>query len=330
MDKNKEGLVFRILRNLLILATFLATAAFSQSYTTNFSATENPISEGGKWTNGGAVGIDFRDVQTANGRAYSSGIVSGYDDCIACLSGYPANQSVQATIYRDPSYTAPSTHEVELHLRTTITAKSIRTYEMDFWFAGSTLQIVRWNGQVGDFTVLNATGPGLSSLVTGDVIKAQISGSTITVYKNGNLIATCTDNVLTSGNPGMGFFVRPGGTLDKFCISSLTAAALGTGIEGPGAAGIAGFQLLPCTPNPFRQSGTIRFNLAEPSKVLFEIFDPSGRAIRTLENGTLMPGAHRVIWDGADQMGIPMTGGVYFARVRAGSENVSQRLLLMQ
>jgi hypothetical protein len=217
----------RLVSNSILLVFGLFVLGLSQTYTTNFPAMENPISEGGRWTNGGAVGIDFRDVQTANGRAYSSGIVSGYDDCIACLSGFPADQSVQATIYRDPSYTAPGTHEVELHLRTTITAKSIRTYEMDFWFGGSILQIARWNGSAGDFTELDVIGPGPNGLVTGDVIKAQIVGSTITVYKNGNQIATCTDNVLTSGNPGMGFFVRPGGTLDKYCITSFTAAAIG-------------------------------------------------------------------------------------------------------
>ena len=220
--------------NYLFLGLLLVSVlpGFGQTYTTNFPNSENPISEGGRWTNGGAVGLDWLNVETTGGSpgtAYSSAFVSGYNDCIAVLSGFPADQTVQATVYRRPGYTAPSTHEVELLLRFKITAHSARGYEMDFWFGGSTLQVVRWDGPVGSFdTNVPCSGPGPQGLVTGDVVKAQIVGSTITVYKNGNLITTCNDTKWTDGNPGIGFFVRPGGTLKDYCFSSFTATGNGT------------------------------------------------------------------------------------------------------
>src|SRR5690349_19703043 len=39
-------------------------APSGQTYTTTFPLTENPISEGGRWNSGGAVGLDWHDVST--------------------------------------------------------------------------------------------------------------------------------------------------------------------------------------------------------------------------------------------------------------------------
>ena len=77
------------------------------TYTTNFPGTENPISEGGVWTNGGAVGIDWQNARTSTGLAFASNTSSGYNDCLAHLSGYAANHSAQATVHRVSGYTPP-------------------------------------------------------------------------------------------------------------------------------------------------------------------------------------------------------------------------------
>src|SRR5215468_2365128 len=47
-------------------------AAVDAGYATRFAMAENPISEGGVWTNGGSVGIDWQNIQTTNGRAFAS------------------------------------------------------------------------------------------------------------------------------------------------------------------------------------------------------------------------------------------------------------------
>src|SRR5437867_1620505 len=41
-----------------------------QTYSTDFAGTENPLSEGGAWTNGGATGGDWQNVRKSNGAAY--------------------------------------------------------------------------------------------------------------------------------------------------------------------------------------------------------------------------------------------------------------------
>jgi hypothetical protein len=112
-------------------------------------------------------------------------------------------------------------------LRFQITANVARGYEVDINFAGSAIQVFCWHGTIGDvFPELSGSGPGLGGVVTGDIVKAQIVGNVITVYKNGSLVYTVTDSQGATGNPGQGFFVRPGGTPDRFCTTQFTASGL--------------------------------------------------------------------------------------------------------
>ena len=46
-----------------VLPTACTSAGTHRTYTTNFPLTENPISEGGKWTNGQTVGLDWANMR---------------------------------------------------------------------------------------------------------------------------------------------------------------------------------------------------------------------------------------------------------------------------
>lgn len=195
-------------------------------YTTSFASTENPISEGGKWINGKAVGLDWNNVQTSPGKAFAS-VLSGatgnrYDDSIAHLSttftAFAANQYAQGTVYRAAGYSPGSgnKHEVELLLRFRIAAHEARGYEV-LWGHSGYLAIVRWNGPLASYSALYDTGdPGIGPAVDGDVLRAEINGSTIRVYKNGALVATVSDTSWVDGQPGMGFWPVDGASIEKF------------------------------------------------------------------------------------------------------------------
>ena len=223
---------FRLSIQLGLLA-LLPVMAWSQgTYTTNFPSTENPISEGGRWINGGTTGLDWSNVRTTSGLAFGtqSG-AGGYDDSTAVLSGsWGPNQTVQATVaIVTPSSASSVFEEVELRLRTTITPHSITGYEVNCSVSTNSsnnyLQIVRWNGALGSFTYVGGMGNGGTHCVNGDVLKATISGSTINVYLNGSLVATATDNTYTSGSPGIGFFLQnaSSGFNANFGFSSFSA-----------------------------------------------------------------------------------------------------------
>src|ERR1051326_1910354 len=64
-----------------------------------FSTVESPISEGSAWINGGAVGLDWKNVNVVSGgKAQASALNTGFDDSIAELSGlWGPNQTVCAT-----------------------------------------------------------------------------------------------------------------------------------------------------------------------------------------------------------------------------------------
>jgi hypothetical protein len=198
------------------------------SYTTNFDLTEITISEGGVWRRASNV---WTNVRTALGIAFgTNGALDAYDDSYALLSGFGADQQAQAVVFRSPGLvTTATTHEIELLLRFSDDATSARGYECLFNYAGG-VDIVRWNGALGNFTPLTITGGAGDlgrDLVSGDVIKATIVGNVISSYINGVLRAQATDSTFATGQPGIGFFTRPAGVGDNvnFGMTSYTASS---------------------------------------------------------------------------------------------------------
>jgi hypothetical protein len=69
---HKLTIMMHMVMRSFVVATALIASATTQasgdgingSYSTTFPLTENPISEGGSWTNGGATGLDWANVQT--------------------------------------------------------------------------------------------------------------------------------------------------------------------------------------------------------------------------------------------------------------------------
>ena len=216
-----------------------------KTYSTNFPLSENPISEQGKWVNGGTVGLDWGNVQTSPGLAFGT-VVSGgppYNDSTAVLAGtWASNQMAQATV-RTVNQNSAIFEEVQIRLRTTVTAHSITGYEFYFQCTadGSRhAQIVRWNGRLNNFTLLDdAMGPGLHN---GDVIAATVVGDTLTSYVNGVPIIQAKDSTYSRGSPGIGFYNQKGTIANNsdFGLTNFSAAE----IAGP-SPGIPQFGIPP-------------------------------------------------------------------------------------
>jgi hypothetical protein len=204
------------------------TAGNQKTYSTTFPLSESVISESGNWINGKTTGVLWKDVSTIPGLAF--GTESGstmYDDSTAVLTGtWNSNQMAQATVHT-VNQNSSIFEEVELRLRTTITANSITGYEFNFRCTsdGSQYaQIVRWNGPLGSWTLLDSrSGPGLHD---GDVIKATAKGSTLTIYVNGTALFSVTDSTFTNGSPGIGFYNQNGTTSNNkdYGLKSFSAA----------------------------------------------------------------------------------------------------------
>ncbi|HEV8246347.1 MAG TPA: PA14 domain-containing protein [Polyangiaceae bacterium] len=195
----------------------------AKTYTTNFPLTEYPISEGGNWVNGATTGLDWGDVSTTPGQTHDHSGPARYADATALLTGtWAPDQMAQATVYAGSTSTYP---EVELRLRSSLTPHRCTGYEIAFSLApNGYMLIVRWNGPLGDWTILAWPTGDQYRVTTGDVVKATIAGNVITAYKNGVQMAQVTDTTYATGNPGMGFNELNNGT---YGYSSFTASELG-------------------------------------------------------------------------------------------------------
>jgi hypothetical protein len=194
------------------------------SYSTNFDLTESPLSEGGAWKH---LGLDWTLVNTSNGLAWGTQTGSGaYDDSYAYLSGFPPDQMASGVVHL-ASPSGAATHEVEILLHWSDDAHDARGYECNLAWNGGYAEIVRWNGPINDFTYLDRSSAPMG-VHEGDTLSAKIVGNTITSYLNGVQIATATDSMFRTGNPGIGLW-RGGGapvTLRDYAFTSFTAMSL--------------------------------------------------------------------------------------------------------
>jgi hypothetical protein len=90
----------------------------------------------------------------------------------------------------------------------------------------------------------------------------------------------------------------------------------------PGALALHG-----AAPNPFRTSTRIAFDLPAATAARLEVYDVTGRLVRTLASGELPAGRHRSAWSGRDDRGRPVAGGIYFVRLQAGDRELTRRVL---
>jgi flagellar hook assembly protein FlgD len=83
-------------------------------------------------------------------------------------------------------------------------------------------------------------------------------------------------------------------------------------------------------PNPFNPETRIQYQLGKRSGVVLEIYNLMGQRIRTLVREEQLTGRYSVVWNGANDAGIPAASGVYIYRLRAGAYAASRKLLLVR
>ena len=71
-------------------------------------------------------------------------------------------------------------------------------------------------------------------------------------------------------------------------------------------------------PNPNQGDATIVFTLARPEAVDLAVYDVRGARVRTIESGAREAGRYLINWNGRDEAGKHVGGGIYFVRLSAG------------
>lgn len=207
-------------------------ATASSDFTTSFSVTENPISQGSKWLNGADDGANWLNFKTLSGvacaGANSSTTPPPFNDSICQLKSsviaLPADHYVEAVVFRQVGYSPGNTHELGLFVRMSITNGVARGYEA-YVNHSNNHTIVRWNGALNDFTSLAPAGTPTVP-VTGDVYRMEAQGSTIRFLQNGTLVSSVTDSTWTNGQTGMQSYLIAGGTAENYGFTSFKTGPL--------------------------------------------------------------------------------------------------------
>ena len=92
-------------------------------------------------------------------------------------------------------------------------------------------------------------------------------------------------------------------------------------------------QLLQNFPNPFNPETWIPFRLAAESRVTIHIYNSAGQLVRRLSAGIMPAGdyssqAQAIYWDGRNQIGEPVSSGVYLYTIHAGDFSTTRKMLI--
>jgi hypothetical protein len=84
-------------------------------------------------------------------------------------------------------------------------------------------------------------------------------------------------------------------------------------------------------PNPIESGATIRFRLGVGSPTWVSVHDATGRRVRSLLSDAPLPAGERsVAWDGLDDAGHRVSGGVYWVRVFANGRSGARSVTLLR
>ncbi|MBD3335544.1 MAG: T9SS type A sorting domain-containing protein, partial [Candidatus Eisenbacteria bacterium] len=118
------------------------------------------------------------------------------------------------------------------------------------------------------------------------------------------------------------------GTLNEWCLRITYAGEAPSGAPDGGIPKV--LALRGNAPNPLQAETLIRFDLPQAARVDLGIFDVGGRRVATLVDGNLPAGRHRALWNGRDAAGRAAASGIYFARLTAGSDVLTHKMILMK
>jgi hypothetical protein len=105
------------------------------------------------------------------------------------------------------------------------------------------------------------------------------------------------------------------GILESVDVSGFPAA-----VEAMTPVVVTEYRLSQNFPNPFNPSTTIVYELPIKSSVKVIIYDLLGREIKLFSFAAQSAGHQKIVWDGTDHQGIPMSSGIYVYRLLAASQ----------
>jgi hypothetical protein len=83
-------------------------------------------------------------------------------------------------------------------------------------------------------------------------------------------------------------------------------------------------------PNPFNPTTQIRYDLPEDAMVSITIYDLMGRSIKSLVNSNQSAGYRSVQWNATNNLGEPVSAGMYIYMIQAGKFSQTKKMVLLK
>ncbi|HTO92924.1 MAG TPA: FlgD immunoglobulin-like domain containing protein, partial [Bacteroidota bacterium] len=81
-------------------------------------------------------------------------------------------------------------------------------------------------------------------------------------------------------------------------------------------------------PNPFAAKTIVPFTLERQSAIELTVYDVLGRVVRRIAAGAQPAGSHAAIWDGTNDRGQRVAGGVYFCTLTSGGVVQARKMIM--
>ena len=78
-------------------------------------------------------------------------------------------------------------------------------------------------------------------------------------------------------------------------------------------------------PNPYNPATVIRFSVAAKQAISLQIFDITGRLVKTIINEPFAPGEHEVTWQAGH-----LPSGTYFMQMKSGDFVKTRKMVLLK
>ena len=83
-------------------------------------------------------------------------------------------------------------------------------------------------------------------------------------------------------------------------------------------------------PNPFNPTTQIKYDLPEDALVAINIYDLMGRSIKSLVNSNQSAGYRSIQWNATNNLGEPVSAGMYIYMIQAGEFRQTKKMVLLK
>ena len=206
---------------------------------------------------------------------------------------------------------------------------NVRSYELEFSYDPEVLvyQSLIWNESVSGMTILDNQEDGIVK-VSAAGLGAIESGSVTLGYVEFELVDTF-DEYETTVTMSRSRLNEKAVVIDGSTAIYTNALLV---VDDWGHGGVPEvYALQQNFPNPFNPVTQIRYQLPEVSLVTIQIYDIMGRVVRTLVNSeTQITGYRQVTWNALNDLGQPVSAGMYLYVIQAGQFRNTRKMVFMK